>query len=120
MEKEKLVSLILRIAIAFSFIYVAIAAFINPTNWIGYIPDFVTLGLMTKEVFLMIHAVFDLLIGAWLLSGKGTFYAAILSGIALAGIVLFNLGEMLVLYRDISILLAAIALAVLSHEKKSA
>ncbi len=117
MEKEKLVSLILRVAIAFSLIYVAIAAFINPLNWVGYIPDFATLGLMSKETFLMIHAVIDLILGLWLLSGRWTFYASILSALFLAGIVLFNIGEIIVLYRDISILLAAVALAVLSRNR---
>ena len=118
MEKEKAVLLILRIGIAFSFIYVAFSAFLNPANWIGFIPDFATLGLVSKELFLQIHAVIDLILGLWLLWGNKTFYAAIVSAIFLAGIILFNLGSMDTIYRDISILLAAVALAVISYKSK--
>ena len=54
MEKEKIASLFLRLGIAFSFIYVAFSAFINPTNWLGFIPDYLTFGF-SKEIFLKMH-----------------------------------------------------------------
>ncbi len=115
MEPQKTASLILRLGIAFSFIYVAISAFLNPTNWIGFIPDFATLGLMSKETFLMTHVVIDLILGLWLIWGKKTFYASIISAIFIFGIIIFNLGSLDILYRDITIFLAAVALAVLSY-----
>ena len=116
MSAEKTVSLLLRIGIAFSFIYVAFSAYFNPTNWLGFIPDFATLGLMSKEAFLKIHVVIDLILGLWLLSGRKMLYVSLISAMFLAGIILFNLGSLDILYRDISILLSAVALAVLSYK----
>ena|SRR3989344_5716041 len=116
MPAEKTISLLLRIGIAFSFIYVAFSAYFNPTNWIGFIPDFATLGLMSKAVFLKIHVFIDLALGLWLLSGRKTLYASVISALFLASIILFNLGSLDILYRDVSILLSAVALAVLSYE----
>ena len=117
MEKEKAVSLILRLGIAFSFIYVAFSAYLNPTNWLGFIPDFITFGL-DKEIFLKMHIAVDLILGLWLLWGKKLFYSSILSSIILFGIVILNLGSMEIVFRDVSILLAAVALAVLSYREK--
>lgn len=115
MEKNKLASLILRLGIAFSFIYAAVFAFVNPTNWIGYIPDFLTFGL-DKIIFLKIHSVLDLILGLWLLSGRKVFYSSIVSAVVLFGIVILNFGQMEVVFRDVSILLAAVALAMMSYE----
>ncbi len=115
MEKEKIASWLLRLSIAFSFIYVAFSTYFNPTNWIGFIPDFLTFGL-DKLVFLKIHAAVDLILGLWLLSGRKTFYASAVSTVALLGIVVLNLGQIEIVFRDVSILLAALALAVMSYE----
>ena len=115
MEKNKLASLLLRLGIAFSFIYAAVSAFFNPTNWIGYIPDFLTLGL-DKLVFLKIHSAVDLLLGLWLLSGRKEFYASIVSAVVLFGIVVLNTGQMEIVFRDISILFASLALTVMSYK----
>jgi hypothetical protein len=112
MKKEKLVSLLLRLGLAFAFIYAAISAFINPTAWIGFFPEF-----LRGEGVLMIFSVGEIVLGLWLLWGKKVFYAAILSALAMAGIVWFNFGAMDIVFRDVSILLMAIALAVLSRGK---
>ena len=115
MEKNKLASLFLRLGIAFSFIYAAVSAYLNPTNWVGYIPDFLTLGI-DKLVFLKMHSAIDLILGLWLLSGRKAFYAPIVSAVVLLGIVVLNLGQIEIVFRDVSILLAAVALAVMSYE----
>ena len=109
--KENKAQLFLRLGLAFVFIYVAISAYLNPTNWIGFIPDFV---IISKSSFLIIHSIFNLALGLWLLSNKKIFYASIVSAIALFSITIFNLGAMDIVFRDIGLLLAAIALAYLS------
>ncbi len=117
MEKEKIISLLLRFGIAFSFIYVAVSAFLNPTNWLGFIPDFLTFGF-NKELFLKFHATIDLILGLWLISGRKPFYASILSSIILFGIIILNIGSMEIIFRDVSILLMAIAFSVVSYKQK--
>ena len=112
MEKEKLASLLLRLGLAFSFFYAAISAFINPTSWIGFLPEFLRGGGM-----LTAFSISEIILGLWLLSGWKTFYSSVLSAIVIAGITVFNFGSFDIVFRDVSILLMAIALAVLSKGK---
>jgi len=113
MKKEELVSLFLRIGIAFTFIYVGIFAFLNPSSWIGFIPEFVE-SFISRESFLIVHVVTDIALGAWLLSGKKTYYAAVLSAVFLFGITIFNFGALDIVFRDVGLFFAAVALAILS------
>ena len=110
-------SFFLRIGLAFVFIYVAISAFLDPQAWIGYIPDFVGSNV-TKGYFLFAHDIFELWLGLWLLSGKKTFWSAIVSALLLAGIILTNLGSMIIVFRDVGLFFAAVSLAVLSKRDK--
>jgi hypothetical protein len=106
-------SFFLRIGLAFVFIYVAVSAFFYPEIWIGFLPNFLG-NSVTKGYFLLAHDVFGVGLGLWLLSGKKTFYAAVVSSVMLAAIVLTNLGSLLIVFRDIGLFFAAVALAVLS------
>ena len=110
-------SFFIRIGLAFVFIFAALSAFFNPQAWIGYVPSFVT-NFITRAYFLFFHDVINLALGIWLLSGKKTYYAAIVSCIMLAGITLTNLGTFLVTFRDVGLFFAAVALAVLSKNKR--
>lgn len=115
-KKEDWARFLLRISLAFVFIYVAIAAFITPFNWIGFIPSFIT-DKITRAYVLHFHSFFNIILGMWLLSGWKTFYAAIVSCIALFGIIIFNLGAFDIIFRDVAILLSAVVLAFLSFER---
>ena len=116
-KREKFVSFLLRAGIGFSFLYVGVMAFINPDAWIGFIPSFVEI-IISRELFLIFHGILDLILGLWLLSGWKVFYASIVSGVLLFFIVIFNLVSLDVIFRDITILLAAIALGILSKDKE--
>ena len=109
-------SFFLRIGLAFVFIYAAVSAFFNPDAWIAFVPNFIG-NSITKGYFLFAHEVANLAIGLWLLSGRKTFYAASLSALALVGIVLVNLGSFLIVFRDVGLFFAAVALAVLSKKE---
>ena len=109
-------SLFLRIGLSFIFIFAAISAFFDPQSWIGYVPSFVT-NFITRASFLFFHDIVNLALGLWLLSGKKTFYAAVVSCIMLAGIIITNLGAFLVTFRDVGLFFAAVALAVLSRKR---
>ncbi len=108
--------LFLRIGLGFVFIFASISAFLSPQAWIGYVPSFIG-NFITRAYFLSVHDVINIALGIWLLSGKKTFYAAVVSCLALAGIILTNLGSFLITFRDIGLFFAAVALAVMSKKK---
>ena len=108
-------SFFLRIGLAFVFIYVAVSAFFNPESWIGFIPGFLG-SSVTRGYLLFSHEITNLVLGLWLLSGKKTFYAALVACVVLAGIVLTNLNSFLIVFRDVGLFFAAVALAVLSRK----
>ena len=113
MKGQQLASLLLRLGIAFSFAYASIAAFINPTSWIGFLPTF-----LQNNTFLNIFSTGEIVLAIWLISGWKTFYPALLSALAMLGIIIFNLGALDIVFRDVTILLAALALAALTYNKQ--
>ena len=103
--------LLLRLAIAFAFLYVAYGFWTHSSNWVGYLPAFVKgLGL-GENVLIMLFAGFHLIIGLWILSGWRIFIPSLLAAVFLGAIVYFNLNQLNVLFRDVSLALAALALA---------
>jgi len=114
-KRERLAVLILRIGLAFVFAYAAFGQLTNADAWIGFFPEFLR-GFLSESILLYSHAFGEIVLALWLLSGWKTFYSASLAAIALLGIVLFNLGAMEIIFRDIGLFLMAAALAVLSKE----
>ena len=112
-NKDYLALLFLRIGIAFALFYAAVFSFVNPSSWIGFFPSFLTLAI-PSEILLPAFSVYEALLGLWLLSNKKIFYAAILSAATMLGIVIFNLGVMEIVFRDVAIFFMAIALAALT------
>ena len=104
--------LLLRLAVAFSFVYPAFAALSDPDSWIGYFPSFL-LDLAGGGGLLLLHAfgIFEVLIALWIVSGKRVFIPSIIAAVMLLAIVLFNIPQFPVLFRDVAIALAALALA---------
>lgn len=111
-----LVSFFLRIGLATVFLYAGISAFLNPTVWIGFIPSWVT-DIFPGTILLFAHATFDVLLALWLLFGKKVFYASIAAGLMLLTIIIFNVGALDIVFRDIAILFAAVALAILHFKE---
>ena len=102
--------LILRIGLAFAFLYPAVSGFFNPEAWIGYFPVFILDVVPNELVLLYGFGIIEIIIGLWILSGKYIFYPSAAAALLLAAIVLFNINQMDVLFRDVSILAMAIAL----------
>ncbi len=107
----------LRLGLAFVFAYAGIAMLLTPTNWIGYIPLFVKniLGAQT-QVFLYTHAVFEIVLAAWLVWGRWLKWAAALAFLNLAAITVFNLALLDIVFRDVGLALAALSLYFLNKE----
>ena len=103
--------LFLRVGLALVFLYPAIAAFLEPQNWIGFLPAFIA----TNEA-LFAFGVFEIILALWLLSGFRVGIAALISGALVLGIVLTNFGALDIIFRDIPIIFASAALYVLSKK----
>ena len=109
-----LTSFILRTGLAVVFLYAGIAAFISPNNWIGYIPEFIG-NFITKAFILTIFSAYEVILALWLLSGKKQFIASIFSSITLICIIIANITILDIVFRDIAILLMAVALGALTY-----
>lgn len=117
MNRKNLVIFLLRIGLAFVFLYAGISILTNPTSWIGFIPKFMEV-FVSGYTILYAHAFFDIVLGIWLLYWKKIFYASVLCSLNLLGIILFNLGSLDIIFRDLGLLFSSLALAVLSYEEE--
>lgn len=105
--------ILLQLALAFALLYAAISGFLNPDSWVGYYPGFVR-NFIDPYLLLIAGEIVQILIALWILSGRKIFIPSAITGLFLLGIVAFNLNQMEVLFRDISLALAAFALSALS------
>jgi len=116
---NKKVEWLLRIGVAFAFLYPAISAVFNPFAWIGYFPTFLT-ALAGEHTDILLHffGITEVIIALWILFGKRLFIPATIASVYLVGIIVFNIPQMDVIFRDISILAMSVALAVAYMPKK--
>lgn len=108
---------LLRAGVAFSFAYPAVSAWFNPFAWVGYFPPFL-LDMAGSNDMLLLHAfgVTEIIIALWLVFGKRIFWPSVIAAVYLVGIVVFNLGQMDVIFRDITIFAMAVALALMARD----
>ncbi len=116
MNKEKFVILLLRLGVAFAFIYPAISAWIEPTNWIGYFPTWMK-GFVPDAVLLHAFGLTEIIIGIWILYGKKIFIPSVLASLYLTAIIVLNWQSFDVIFRDVSILTASVALTIKASNK---
>lgn len=118
MQNLKAVSILLRLSIASVFLYAAIAATLQPQNWIWYIPQFAR-ALFPSQLLLSGFSLYQAALSIWVLSGKRTFYAASLASVTFLGIILANANILDILFRDFAILFASLALAIGTYKKSN-
>ncbi len=106
----------LRFGIGLVFLYAAIAALLDPTSWIGFIPRFAQ-KIIPALTFITLFSVYQIALAFWLFSGKKTFYASILSAVTIFVIIISNLGLFDIVFRDVAIFFSCIALAFMSKKK---
>lgn len=111
------VSFFLRIGLATVFLYAAVASFLNPEAWIGFLPFWLR-NLIPANILLVEFSIYQVGLTFWLLSGKKVFYSSLLAGLTLLAIVVANLGDLDIIFRDIAILFSAIALMVLHRRDR--
>jgi hypothetical protein len=114
---EKLPSLLIRLGLAFVFIYAAMAMELAPKDFIHYVPEFVR-QIIPVEPFLHVYGVYEIVLALWLLSNKWVSYSSILSTVTLMGITVLNIDVLNVVFRNIGIIFASLALFVMSLIEK--
>jgi len=105
------VILLLKIGVAFAFLYPAISSLIDPTSWLGYVPTWMDI-VMPREIFLSLFSTFEILLVLSMVF-LNSMIPSIIAGITLLSIVAFNPSELPIVFRDISISCMAFALALL-------
>ncbi len=113
---SKHISLVLRLALAFAFVYPPIAAFFYPDNWIWFVPDFVG-NFVPKLIFMHAFGVVEIIIALGVLFMRNPTVPAIAACLVLAAIIVLDWSAFDATFRDVSILLGGVAL-VLLHKKK--
>lgn len=117
-NRIKISSWLLRVGIAFSFLYAGISAYIEPINWIGFLPLWLQDNSpIPADTMLLIFLVFEIILGVWILSGFKTFYASLLSAVVISLITISNPFQFIILFRDVVIFFSSLALAILNRYK---
>lgn len=104
---------LLRFGVAFTFLFASISAFLNPTPWLSYFPDFMR-AQFSDQLLLMLWGGGELVIGIWLLTGWRIFVPSVAAALLLIGIFIFDFHSIKITFRNVSILSTSIALAIIS------
>ncbi len=107
----------MRLGLAFVLGYVAWAAYVDSAAWIGFFPQWLR-RLIPAGPLLSLFSGYEIVLALWLLSGWKIFWAALLAALTMFGIVAFNLGAMLIVFRDIAIGCAALSLSVIYYGRR--
>lgn len=119
MQNTRQAKLLLRLGLALVFLYAAVGAALAPSAWIGYFPQFIRDSIPVPErVLLGLFSAYELLLALWVISGWKTFYAALVSALTILGIMVANFGLLEVIFRDVAIFFAALALMALQRRKE--
>lgn len=114
---NKFIDYSLRLGLSFAFIYPAVSAFIEPNDWIGFIPVFIR-NFVSADIFLPIYSIVELTIGVGIIFARNPFYYSVAGAVLLSAVVILNIGSFDLVFRDISIIGMATALA-LFHVKNT-
>ncbi len=104
---------LLNVGLAFTLLYAGISILLNPSDWIGFVPVWVSKFGTTREFALQSHAFFEIFMGVWLLSNWRVKWVAILAALDMLSIIVLNgTGALPITFRDIGLLFMAVYLAV--------
>ncbi len=103
---------VLRVGLAITFLWIGILILKQPEAWAGYVDPWVIKLLPVPIIqFMIATAIFDILIGFFLLVGVFTWLAALIGGIHIATVLVVS-GITDITVRDIGLIAAAFALAI--------
>ncbi|MFQ5541017.1 MAG: hypothetical protein ACE5F4_02125 [Candidatus Paceibacteria bacterium] len=110
-------SFVLRAGLAFALLYPAVNSVSDPVSWLGYFPAFM-LGIVPDLVLLHAFGIIEALLALWLLSGWRVRWPAAATLVLLLTIVVFNISQFQILFRDIAIAAMALALLAMPPQKR--
>ncbi len=102
-------ALCLRAGLSFVLLYAGIAALAHPEEWIGFIPTVLS-DHVSADLLLKAHALTNLVAAALLLCGAWMRYVALIVALELASVVIMNPHSLIITFRDIGLVFAALAL----------
>lgn len=109
-NRQNLVSFLLRLGIAAVFLYAAIASVLDPNSWVGFLPQWMG-QFVSLHTLLILFSVYEVVLALWLLSGQAVFAVAVFSALTMIGVLTQNIGAFDIVFRDVAILFSALALA---------
>ncbi len=101
--------IILRWGLAFVFFYAAIAGLIKSDDWAGYFPQFLQ-NMPFSNLLSAAFSVYEIILAAFLFWGRKLVWVSLLAAITLAAIVVLNLNILDITFRDVGLLMGALAL----------
>ncbi len=113
LKNPKFARWLLQIGLVAVFLYAGLSQLQKPNDWTTYFPSFLASHISLITV-VKIVAVYELLLAGWLLTGKYLKLAGILCALTFGGIILFNLHQLLITFRDIGLLFMSLALILLA------
>ncbi len=117
MTRDDYAHLLMRAGVGFAFLYPPIDALFDPSTWLGYFPPFMH-GIIPAMLLLHSFGVLEVIIALWIISGKHILVPSIIATLMLITIVLFNLPDFQIVFRDISIATLSGALAMGAYRRK--
>lgn len=106
---------LLNLGLAFTLLYAGISALVTPSDWVGFVPAWVTSFGLSRELALHAHSAAEILLGAGLLFNYRVKIVAGLAALDMLAILLaggFSASVFLITFRDVGLFLAALYLAV--------
>lgn len=113
MKKEA--EILLRLSLAFAFIYAGASSILSPSLWLAFLPIWLS-RIWPLENWLIAFSVFEILLALWILSGVKLLWSSLLAAAVLFAITVSNLMSLSIVFRDLSLGIAATALTALAKE----
>ena len=110
MRHERLAHGALRVGAAFAFLYSPLRAIVDPVSWLSYFPQFVRELPVDPLVLLHGFGIIEIALALWILFGRNVRVPAMIATSVLLAIVAFNVADIDIVFRDISIALMTVAL----------
>src|SRR5579864_7474841 len=99
----------LQVGLAFVFAYAAFSSLSKPADWTVYLPS-ILISHIAPLTLIKLFAAFEIILVVWILIGKYLKIAALLSALTFASILILHPHQLIVTFRDVGLLCAALAL----------
>lgn len=119
MDAFRLQSLLLRVGLAFVFLYASLSAFVDPLRFSGYMPAFLPPAFV-ERVCLPCFSAYEAVLAACFLAGRRLLLVSSLSALTLLGILVLNPDKFSVLFRNVAVIGAALAVAIQAWSARGA